>query len=382
MLRTQVYDLVNHALKQTVGAETLVSEDLQSVIDAGAAVFDNSATEQFTKALIDQIGRIKIESKTYKGRYPKMLREAWEFGSVLMTVKQTKLPQANVNESWDLEDATSYDPNIVTVPSNIEVKFWNGRVTFEVPYTLVNYQLKEAFQGPDQLASFIGMLTTNVNNAMELAIGNLTKRTLNNFIGEVINANGVQAMNILSEYETASGKTLTAAKALYDPDFLRYAAFKIGEVTDRLKDISEKYNLTGAQTFSTEINTVYLSDFKRAMGVYLYNANGQFKDNELQLPEGESIPFWQGEGTSGYALNDIASIKITTSENHSVDTKTAGKYILAVQYDNDACCVACLDRHTTSHYNGRAEFTNFWDKATMGSFNDFSKNFVVYYIAD
>lgn len=382
MVRTQVYELVNNALKQSVGDIAIQSENLQSVVDAGAAVFDNEATEQFCKALIDQIGRIKVESKEYKGRYPSILREAWEYGSTLMTIKQTKLPSANINESWDLEDATSYDPNIVTKPSDIEVKFFNDRVCFEIPYTLVNYQLKEAFQSADQLSAFVGMLVTNVNNAMDLAIGNLAKRCLNNFIGEVINGAGVQAINLLSEYETASGETLAAANALSDPEFLRYCAYRIGETTDRLKDISEKYNITGVQTFSNDLKTVYLSDFKRAMGVYLYNANGQFKDEFLQLPNGESIPYWQAEGTSGHALADVSAIKITTSEGHSVDTKTAGKYILGCQFDVDACILACLDRHTTSHFNGRAEFTNFWDKATMGLINDFSKNFVVYYMAD
>ena len=383
MKHTDVSTLVNNAYKQAVGAEDgILNEDLSNVVDAGNTIFNTTDKEIFTNALMDQVGRFVVDAKQYTGRFYGLLRDAFDYG-ILCKVRQTKLPEANVNETWGLEDAVSFDQDIFTQSKNIEAKFYQKQINFEIPISIVDEQLKEAFTGAEQLSSYVGMLLTNVESAMNLALTNLCRRTLNNHIGEVINAEGASLINLLDGFLTLfPGSSVTAADAIYDKDFLRYAAFVIGETYDRITDIGELYNLSGEDTWANEVNVVYLADFYRAMGVYLYDANGQLKDSNLKLPAGESTPYWQSQGDDGYALEDIAGINITTSEGNDVDTKTDGVYVLAAMFDKDACAISKLKRYATSHRNNRAEFTNTWNKMHIGCLNDFGKNFVVFIVKD
>ena len=51
------------------------------------------------------------------------------------------MPDATENESWKLENGTSYDPNIFYQPK-VSAKFFNKRVTFEIPMSFTERQVK------------------------------------------------------------------------------------------------------------------------------------------------------------------------------------------------------------------------------------------------
>ena len=50
-------------------------------------------------------------------------------------------------------------------------------------------------------------------------------------------------------------------------------------------------------------------------------------------------------------------------------------------FDEDALMLACLDERTTSNYNAKAEFTNYFYKVDCGYFNDLNENAVIFYVA-
>ena len=377
----QIYTLANNATSEVLGDSILLKEDLSNLVDIGTAVFNASAVDKYVKSLVNHIGKVIFVNRPYAGGAPSVLMDGWEFGSVLEKI-QAELPAAQENESWELEDGQSYDPNIFYKPQ-VSAKFYNSKVTFEIPMSFTELQVKQSFSSAEQLNGFISMLYNAIDKAMTVKLDALIMRTINNMIGETIydagqTSSDVRAVNLLTLYNTRfTPNTITAANALTTPEFIRFAALYMGLYADRMKKISSLFNVGGKARFTPSdlLHIVTLSDFQKAADVYLQSDT--YHDEFTRLPQAESVPYWQGSGT-GYAFADTSKIHITTSSGH--DVEQGG--ILAVMFDRDALGVTNLDRRVTTNYNAKAEFYNNFYKFDAGYFNDLNENFVVFYIAD
>lgn len=380
----QIYDIINSITGEILGGETIVNEDLSNIVDIGTAIFNASAIDNYVKSLVNHIGKVVFVNRPYSGNVPSVLMDGWEYGSVLEKIT-AEIPNATENESWELEDGASYDPNIFYKPV-VSAKFFNKRVTFEIPMSFTERQVKESFSSAEQLNGFMSMLYNSIDKSMTIKMDGLVMRTINNMIGETIHADfgaaslssksGVKAVNLLYLYNTKFNKSLTADGAITDPDFIRFASYEMGVYASRLTKISSLFNIGGKDRFtpSDMLHVVMLADFKKASNVYLQS--DVFHDNFTALPNAEIVPFWQGSGTS-YAFSDISEVKITTASGSSIDTSG----ILGVMFDRDALGVTNLDRRVTTNYNPKAEFFNNWYKFDAGYFNDTNENFVVFFVA-
>jgi hypothetical protein len=384
----QVKNLVNTATNEALGREVVVAEDLSNVVDLGDEVFNANAVDKYVKALVNHIGRMIFVDRPYRGSAPSVLMDGWEFGSVLEKV-QADLPLATENETWELENGTSYDPNIFYAPK-VSAKFFNKRVTFEVPMSFTELQVKQSFSSAQQMNGFMSMLYNAVEKAMTVKIDALTMRTINNMTGETIyseyptgdygESSGVRAVNLLYLYnERFPEAELTAEQALTTPEFIRFASLTMKNYIKRLTKMSTLFNVGGKERFTPSdlLHVILLSDFESSAEVYLYDGQGQFNVDNVRLPRAETVPYWQGSGDS-YAFEDTSAINITTSDAHVVNISG----ILGVMFDRDALGVTNLDRRVTSNYNPKAEFYTNWYKFDAGYFNDLNENFVVFFVAD
>ena len=384
MTVAQIYALMNSVTSEILGDSAVVSEDLSNVVDIGVEIFNANAVDNYVRSLVNHIGRVIFVNRPYSGNVPSVLMDGWEYGSVLEKIT-ADLPEATENESWELTDGASYDPNVFYKPS-VSAKFFNKRVTFEIPMSFTERQVKESFSNATQLNGFLSMLYNAVDKAMTIKVDALVMRTINNMIGETIYADyagaslasksGVKAINLLYLYNQRYGKSLTASNALTDPDFIRFASYEMGVMSSRLSKISTLFNIGGKDRFtpSDMLHVVMLADFRKSANVFLQS--DVFHDQFTALPNSEEVPFWQGSGQS-YAFNDITNVKITTASNHSVDANG----ILCVMFDRDALGVTNLDRRVTTNYNPKAEFYNNWYKFDAGYFNDTNENFIVFFVA-
>ena len=374
---TQLYTLVNSVTKEILGETTVVNEDLSNIVDVGKAVIDQqNGVDNYVRKLVDHIGKVIFVNRAYAGGAPSVLMDSWEFGSVLEKVS-ADLPEASENDSWNLQDGQEYSQDVFYQPK-VEAKFYNSKVTFEVKMSFAEKQVKSAFSSAEQLNGFISMLVTAVENSLTVKLDALIMRAINNMTAETINgADANQVINLLAGFNAGRTTQLTAAKAITDPDFIRYASYQIGLYTQRMGKISTLFNAGAKARFTPKdkMHIVLLSDFSAAAGVYL-DSDTQNMDL-VALPEHESVPYWQGSGT-GYTFDDVSSIDVKTASGATV--KQSG--IIGIIFDRDAVGVANLDRRVTTAYNARAEFyTNFY-KLDAGFFNDTSENFVVFYVAD
>lgn len=378
---SQIYTLVNNVTKEVLGKENLIAEDLSNVVDLGTEVFNQNAVDNYVKSLVNHIGKVIFVNRPYSGKIPSVLMDGWEFGSVLEKIT-AEIPAATENESWELTNGEEYKQDIFYKPS-VSAKFYNSKVTFEVPISITERQVKESFSSAEQLNGFLSMLYDAVDKSMTIKTDGLIMRTINNMIVTTFENEPVsgeaRCINLLAKYNAKFNKSLTAANALLDGDFIRFASYVIALYADRLGTISTLFNVGGKARFTSaeNLHVVLLSDFAKAADTYLYS--GTFHNEFVKLPKAETVPYWQGSGT-GYDFADTA--KIYNSKTVSdVTTNKEYKSILGVMFDRNALGVSNLNRRVTSNYNAKAEFFNNYYKFDAGYFNDTNENFVVFYIA-
>ena len=380
----QIFELVNGITGEITGKTDLVKEDLSNIVDVGKELFTASDVDNYVKSLVNRIGKTIFVNRKYSGKVPSVVMDSWEFGSVLQKIN-ADLPQATENETWELVNGTSYDPNVFYKPT-VSAKFFNSKVTFEVPLSFTERQVKESFNTASELNAFISMLYNAVEKSMTVKIDSLVMRTINNMIANTFDgdATGVRAVNLLKAYNTAMGlsgaNVLTADKAITNKDFLRYASMQIALYADRLGTMSTLFNAGGKERFTPKdmLHIVLLSDF--AEGAKIYLESDTFNKELVKLPTAETVPYWQGSGKS-YSFADVSKINVQiTKGSTKKDVTLSG--ILGVMFDRDALGVCNLDRRVTTNYNPKAEFFSNWYKFDAGYFNDLNENFVLFYVAD
>lgn len=391
----QIYTLINSVSGEVLGKTDIVTEDLTGIVDLGTEVFNQNAVDNYVKTLVNHIGKVIFVNRPYAGKVPSVLMDMWEFGSVLEKIN-ADVPEAEENDTWNLTDGQTYSQDVFHKPT-ITAKFFNSKVTFEVPISITERQVKESFSSASQLNGFISMIYAAVEKSMTIKADALIMRTINNMIAETVLADSVafggsagnltnadlssastaRCVNLLKLYndKTGAGTPLTAAKAITDPDFIRFASYVMGTYADRLQSISTVFNVGGKERFTPKdmLHVVLLSDFAKAAQTYLYS--DAYNRADLLLPQAETVPFWQGSGNN-YAFANTGHIQV--KESNGKDVEITG--VLGVMFDRDALGVCNLDRRVTTNYNAKAEFFNNYYKFDAGYFNDTNENFIVFFI--
>lgn len=396
---TQIADVLNGSISaagiidEVTGAAPIVKEDLTNIVDVGKIVNDSLAitgnTNNFVTTMIDRIGRIKYVDRTYATQAPNILKDSYEYGSILMKVR-ADVPDFQENTSWKLgalngkgiNEASELDPFRISAPTATQ-KVYNSKVTYEAPITISDLMLKQAFTSASEMGRFIAMIENRIQLKMTLSTDALIMRTINNLIGLKING-GKNVVNLLTEYNAgvAAADALTPAEALRSTDFLRYATKTIALYKDYLKTASVKYNDSDSYitfTPTERLKFVALSEFAKDMETYLY---ADTYHNEFVKMDGYStVPFWQTQGDSDDDFDVRSEIDVTVTDGDTTaDVKQKG--IVAVMFDEEAAAVVNENYRITSQYNPRGEYTNYFYKWDAGYMNDTYENCVVFIIAE
>ena len=377
---TQIHELLNTVTNEVLGTENLVKEDLTNLVDVGTEITNADKIDSYVNKLVHHIGKVQFNNDKYSGKAKNVLMDSWEYGAILQKI-DAELPTASENSSWNLVNGTSYDPNIFYQPK-VTSQFFDSKVTFEIPISFAEKQVKSSFSNAEQMNGFLSMLTNSVDTSFTIKLDELIMRTINNYIGTVINKkNPNTSVNLLDLYNKSTGETLTVEKCLTNAQFLRYANFIINTYVGRITRISTLFNIGNRERFTNveDANLILLNDFVNSSNVFL---QADVRHNEFTGINGvETVPYWQGSG-NGYSFNDISKIDVKVNDGTKLGVDVSQTGILGVLFDRKALGVTNLDRRVTTNYNPKAEFyTNFY-KADSGYFNDFNQNFIVFYVAE
>ena len=381
----QIYNLVNDISKEVEGEVAVLNEDLSNIVDVGTSIVNALGYDNYCKALVDRIGRTIFVARAYRGELPSVLMDKWEYGSVLQKVYADNM-EASENESWDLQDQASYDVNVFHAV-NVTAKYYNTKVTFEVDISIPEVQIKESFTSAESMNNFIEMIYTTVENTMTEKISGLNKRGVNTLIAETFydefnltsgfnGMSGTKAVNLLYLYNNRFGTSLTAANALTDKDFNRYAAYMMGVTASRMQTMTKLYNVEGKSRFTPpdELTVVLHSDFYAAAKAYLYSDT--YHNEFVRLPSADVLSCFQGAGTD-FDFSSTSKIMTTTPSGHTM-TITG---VIGVLFDRRAVATCNSDRRVRSNFVPSAEFYNNYFKYDCMLCVGLDEQAVVFYVA-
>ena len=400
----QIASILNDLNDAMVGADTTFADDLSNIVDAGKSVLNytgdnNENYENYIKKLIDRVGKVIFVDREYRSQAPNILKDSWEYGSILMKVRVELMDNQN-NTTWQLADIPNgtglsndqdsqgnpiipsrLDPFVLNKP-NAQAKFYNKRVAYEIPITIADYQLRSAFLSASEMARFVAQIENRIRVKKTLDIDALIMATIRNLAGYKI-ATG-KAINLLPLYN----QTLPAASAITaddywtNPDAIRFANKSISLNKKYMTAASTLFNEGDYVTFTPEdrLKAVFLAEYVKDAEVYLYSDTFH---NEYDKLEGyNEVAYWQGTSTDGSLESRSGIYGTFISDDEKTVTGGINSGVIAALFDEEAAVVCCENERTTSQRNGRAEYVNYFYKYDCGVINDFQENCIIFYVSD
>ena len=374
----QIYSIMNDVGKQTLGEKAVTVVDTQSFTSLGEKVLKSDTdTENFLNKLTDRIAKTVYAVRNYLGINKNLMREPFDYGVIVQKI-HVEMPEAKENNAWKIGEQ-GYTPTYAPViKPTVSQKLFNKLSTWEIDVTIPDFMLKTAFLNESSMATFIDAIFTAMNNAMVMCVDNNANLIRANFIGNKIHsAEPTQAINLLKDYNTLTNANLTVASCLRDVDFLKWATMQISLWTKRMRVMSKLFNEDKNSKFTSEEYLVLdvLQDFASSTATFLQSDT--YHKELVALPMYNEVPYWQGSGET-FAFADTSKISVKIDGTTEV---TQGG-IIAVAYDYNAIGTTINEPRSTTERNNKDEYTNYYNKATIGCFNDLGENGIVFYIAE
>ena len=383
----QIYNILNDVMCEVTGQNAapegeppafILNEDLSNIVDMGTTVFNNNWRDNYVHSLLDRIGRDVFVDRTYEGYAPSVLRDSWEYGSI-MAKTRCKVFDAKPNPSWNLEKGQTVN-QFEFNPPDVTQKFYNSKVAWQIDCSFTEVQLKESFNSAANMNRFISMIENRIQTSMTIYIDSLIMRTINNFMAEKINANN-SIVDVLQGFNDTQTTPITAADAVSNREFYRYLAYRTDLDMERFRAPSANFNIDDEAnvTFTPReyAHFVLLSNF--ASGIKVYLQSDTYHENLVTLGEFETVPFWQSQGDD-YSLDVTSRIDVKLASDN---TKTVDRnYIIGVLFDRDALGVLNNNRRVTTAYNANGEYWNNFYKVDTSYFNDLAENAIIYVLGN
>lgn len=350
MTTTQIYALVNAVNEQAFGDTALAVSDLQGLISLGNTVLSSSAnTEAFLNTLAQRIGETIVRFRAYRNKLSDMVLTDFEYGAILQKL-YVYMPDAESDPMYALTDGQAVDHYTVNKPV-VDQKLFVTRTPYMFSVTIQRQTLKEAFLSESGMGALISAIYGQVRNKIEATLENLGRMTIAAGVAE---ATAGQEVKLLTEYNTASGLSITAATALTNEGFLRYAIRRIKETMDDFTDMSVLHNDGSLETFTPyeDQRIRIISKLERALETVVEWA--AFNEQYVKLAGYTKLNFWQSE-QSPYSI-DI--------KRPSDGTEVTIDNLLAVVHDRDALGIFQeYEEILTTPLNAKGNYFNqFWHR--------------------
>lgn len=374
---TQIYSFINGVSEQALGAAAVTAVDTAGLVALGRAVMStDESISAFYSSLMNAVGRTYALYRSLPENRTGIMREPLEFGAILRTLEVSKIARTVQNDSWDSNNPIT--AKIYNDTTKAVAEYFEARGVFEIETKVVyDFQLRTAFESAAALAGFVDMVFQDMYNGMELAIRNMENTTICTAIAlaSTKETEATTCINLLATYNKDFGKTLTAAAALRDPDFLRYAAAEIKKHKKNMEDPSVHYNVKGYErwTPADRSNVHVLGQFAANLSTYLQSDT--FHNEMVALPGYQERSFWQGIGD-----NTIADRSKVSIERDDLAAELNG--VIAFVFDYDAIAVMVDFIRTKSDYKPKYEHTEYYHKADWASLVRSSQQMCVFYIDD
>lgn len=389
----QKYAVVNDAIADALGKNsTITTLNTTDLVSLGKQLSDMDLIDGFFGALANRIVKTVYFVRVYGGgRQRSVLRDEHEYGAFVQKVyykapnfvenPEYKIPQAPVAPSTEYT-YTQSSPYDVSATVEVTASIFGGQGTLALEFIRPVDQIRTAFLSESEMIKFIDGIYVVAENKIKKAEEELTNMAVNTAMAYDINAGLVR--NLLTEFNSFQpvGETITAAEAMRNADFLRYAAMEIKMAIDYMGELSTVFNAAGYETFTDRDNMVVemLSMFNTFSEIYLQSDT--FHKELLELPRFEPVPRWQRlDNSPTQTFGDVSTIKI---QNSAINSGTAVTQSGIICFIHDVEHVAAYfgHRRTWEKYNERDDVYIHGDTMRKGYAVDGHANGLVFVVAD
>ena len=389
----QLATVLNAITAQATGKTGIAAVDTSSFVTVGQEAL-KCGYDTLSTAISQVLGKTIFAVRPYTAKFKGLEMTEQQYGNSSRKLSPIDKDFEN-DPSIDpaqMVDGGSIDPFVISKPLVQQENFY-GTEVYKKPLTIYDWQLDQAFTGPEQFGQFVSMMMQNASDMLEQARENTKRMTIVNLIAAVVSHYAAnQNVKLVTEYNAYLGlsgqSALTWATIKGNPAqyqrFMRFAYARIATVASMLTERSAKYhvslpNKTIMRHTPYELQRLYM------LGQERYDMEAQvladaFHDNYLTYADVETVNFWQSINTPD-TINVTPSYLVTSGDNVGTVAKGAAvnkSGIFAVLMDRDAAGVVQVNERTRTQYNSRGEYTNYWFSASMKYYNSFSENCVVF----
>ena len=388
----QIYSLLNDINAQMFGDDAIDVNDLSGIISMGQSIVGNGTqTDKFLGKLVDRIGKTVIRTLDLELEFPTLFMESFEFGAVLQKITVSPFDAIQSSE-WEI-GAQNFTPTFADVNKNAKVlvKYFTGADTWKFQTTIPDDLFTTAFTSESMMAQFIDAIVNAMTDSMTIALNNMSRTAVNNFIAEKIKvSNGV--INLLDGYNTllGAGNEITADAAMHNKEFARYASQEIRKYVKYLGQPSVLYNVGDGNngkvlraTARDNMHVLMLTDLVSLFDAYLLSDS--FKDL-YDLPNFSEVAYWQGNkgesASNTFDINSSIAVIPSSEDGQQSPTEVEQSGIVCVLADRQAIAVGLNKRRAGSFYNSIDAYSNISSTATMQFIDDLSENGIIFLVAD
>lgn len=378
-INTDIYTILNSAVAEAQGTAVTPAINAGNFVDFGRTTMSTPDADVIFGKLLDRIGKTTVMNRVYNSKWRGVLSTELEFGAILQRLRVAPM-DAQAGEQFNISDALAtgdLDPFVIQLPDVVQTLFKDFKA-YQFGVTVTREQLKSAFVSEGALAAFIEGIYTAIETSLELYIERAVRLAVNTYICEKYTlSNGSDprkhAVNLVKAYADETGNTTTAAKALKDPAFLRWATQYIGEIKTQMSEMSNAFSTGDIPTFEDNPRFIAHTSFVRGVNTYVvadtYNA-----DKLTALNADIEVSGWQAVGSP------VINQTYTGSDGQ---TKTVNSLtVVGVLYSPRGLGATVYDHTSDTIYNPRRRYYNIWEHITCGYFADLAESGCVFYLAD
>lgn len=357
----------------------LTALDDHQIVDLGTTVNNMSnGTDLFVKALVGAMGKLIIDDRKYVAMLPKLFVDTYNWGAFCEAV-QLGLDDVMVDEMWNPNgfiNGSTEGARIAAIEYGcykppVNVKIYEKMHGIMVPLTISTDSMFTAFKSADDYTRFLAGLYNSVETTLQAKAEVYALMTVSMGIATA-DGHG-NAIKLVTEFNAATGSSLTAATALADPDFCKYMCQRIEEVKENMRRISTAYNDHTVVSFSAQPQLAMLTAASAAIRA---NVTASVFNGGIITPENyDTVPSWQAVHSTGsdasFNLSTASSVALTKDAYNATNPDTPATEsktitdVVAVLYDRYAMGIALDKKKVTSNYAASRDTTNYFHHAAV-----------------
>lgn len=357
----QAYQLVKDLHDQATGESAITPTDLSSFISVAQSTLA-AGYDKVLGAISQVLTKSLIAVRNYDQHFSGLEWSSDRWGGITRKISFIDTP-AEAENAFVLVDGYSVDQYTVKKPQVLETHYvgsdaWKGK------YTIFEDQLNMAFSSPEELARFMSGLMVHFSNERKQWLEEMARGLVANMIGAINARNGDNVIHLLTEYNTATGLSLTATTVKQPanyPAFIKWCYARIEQIgrmmTERSnlfqRPITNKpiYRHTPLADQKFYVDADFLGHVKAEV------LSGTYNDSYLQLADTNSVNYWQ-------AIENPDEVQVTPVDIDATGAVSVGATqtidnILGVIFDRDALGYnVYLDVMEYSPYNADGRYRN------------------------